>query len=80
MIKFVLQTIPAYIMSIFLLPNSLIDVIIEKMMNELWWGIVGCTGCWGIINLSVNKNNGGMSFKDLTRFNVAMLGKHGWKF
>lgn len=30
--------------------------------------------------LSVRKNHGGMSFKDLTSFNVAMLGKQGCKF
>lgn len=32
MIKFVLQSIPSYIMSIFLLPNKLVDVI-EKIIN-----------------------------------------------
>jgi len=30
--------------------------------------------------LSVYKNHGGIGFKDLTSFNVAMLGKQGWKF
>jgi hypothetical protein len=29
--------------------------------------------------LSVHKNSGGMGFKDLTAFNLAMLGKQGWK-
>jgi hypothetical protein len=37
MIKSVLQSIPSYIMSIFLIPSSLCDEI-EKMMNSFWWG------------------------------------------
>jgi len=30
--------------------------------------------------LSVHKNDSGMVFKDLTFFNIAMLGTQGWKF
>ena len=30
--------------------------------------------------LLVHNFFGGMGFKDLTSFNVAMLGKHGWRF
>jgi len=30
--------------------------------------------------LSAPKIHGGMSFKDLSAFNLAMLGKQGWKF
>ena len=37
MIKYVLQSIPSYIMSIYLLPDSVIDDI-EKMINAIWWG------------------------------------------
>jgi len=37
MIKFVLQSIPTYFMSIFLIPSSFGDEI-EKMMNSFWWG------------------------------------------
>ncbi|GAU19381.1 hypothetical protein TSUD_76250 [Trifolium subterraneum] len=36
MIKSVLQAIPSYVMSMFILPASLIDDI-EKMINVFWW-------------------------------------------
>jgi len=35
MIKSALQSIPSYIMSVFLLPNKLVDAI-EKMINVFW--------------------------------------------
>ncbi|WJX78361.1 hypothetical protein P8452_61592 [Trifolium repens] len=37
MIKSVLQAIPAYIMNIYLLPDTLINDI-ERMINAFWWG------------------------------------------
>jgi hypothetical protein len=82
MIKLVLQVFPSYVMSIFRLPNTLLDEI-EKMMNAFWWEHGGARNkslhwlSWE--NLYVHKNHGGMAFKDLTAFNVALLGKQGWK-
>jgi hypothetical protein len=82
MIKSVLQAIPSYVMSIFQLPATLINTI-EKMINSFWWGH-GRANQRGINwlsweKLSMHKTNGGMGFKDLTAFNLAMLGKQGWK-
>ena len=83
MIKSVLQSIPSYIMSIFLLPKKLVDAI-EKMINAFWWGHGGNMRrrlhwmSWE--RLSVHEIFGGMGFKDLTSFNVTMLKKQGWRF
>jgi len=80
MIKSVLQSIPSYVMSIYLLPNKLVDAI-EIMINAFWWGHGGSTrrGMHWISweRLSVHNNYGGMGFKDRTYFNVVMLGKQG---
>jgi hypothetical protein len=82
MIKSVFQAIPSYVMSIFRLPNSLLNKI-EKMMNAFWWGHGGASNkgmhwlSWE--KLLVNNNHGGMGFKDLADFNVAKLGKQGWQ-
>jgi hypothetical protein len=65
-----------------MLPNSLLDEI-EKMMNDFWWGNEGASNkgmhwlSWE--KLSIHKNHGGMGFKDLAAFNVAMLRKQGWQ-
>lgn len=73
-------------MSIFLLPNKLLESI-EKMINAFRWGHGGSMRrgihwmywlSWE--RLSVDKNQGGMCFKDLTSFNMSILGKQGWKF
>lgn len=82
MIKSILQTILSYVISIFLLPNSIISTT-KKMMNSFWWGHSGPSSrgihwmSWE--KLSMHTKYGGMGFKDLTAFNSTMLGKEGWK-
>lgn len=76
-IKSSFQVILSYVMSNFQLPYT-----IENMMNSFWWGH-GSTNQHGINWLSyeklfMHKFHGGMGFKDLLVFNLAMLGKQGW--
>jgi len=81
MIKYVLQAIPSYIMSIFLLPTSIISTI-EKMMKYFWWGHGGSNPrgihwmSWEKLS-DMHKIHGAMRLKDLTTFNQVMLGKQG---
>lgn len=72
-----------YTMSCFLLPKSLCQEF-QCMMNSFWWGS-GTTQSKGIRwlsreNMSMAKCKGGMGFRDLYGFNLALLGKHCWNF
>ena len=65
-----------------MLPTSILDEI-QKILNSFWWGS-GKDGKGGIKwlawdKLSVKKESGGMYCHDLHSFNIAMLGKIGWK-
>jgi hypothetical protein len=82
MIKSVLQSIPSYIMSIYLLSNSVIDDI-EKMINAFWWGERSNNRgikwmAWE--RVACPKEFGGMGFWNFKAFNLAMVAKQGWSF
>ncbi|CAN1804672.1 Putative ribonuclease H protein At1g65750 [Linum perenne] len=83
LVKSVLQAIPTYTMNVFVIPRTLTTEL-ERMMNSFWWGTKS-TGGSGMTwmrwdKLSVKKVDGGLGFKDLHAFNLAMMGKQGWKF
>lgn len=67
MIKVVIQSIPSYVMSVFLLPTKLCDEI-EMLMNKFWWlSNVENKGirwmCWD--RLCAPKKFGGMGFRTI---------------
>jgi len=83
LIKSFLQSIPSYLMSVFLLPSGSLINEIKKMLNSFWWGH-NSTNSRGLNwlsweRLSVPKVFGGMGFKGLKAFNMAMVGKQAWK-
>lgn len=77
LIKAMAQAISTYTMSYFQLPKGLYEEI-EGMMRRFWWGqrqqeskIVWVS--WK--NMCKSKLRGGMRFKDLQAFNLAMLAR-----
>lgn len=83
LIKNVAQTIPSYCMSCFKVPKSLCQEI-ERMMNQYWWSSTGTSSegiKWlGWEKMGLAKNCGGLGFRSLHGFNLALLGKHCWNF
>lgn len=83
LIKNVATSIPSYCMSSFLLPKSMCNEM-EVMMNKYWWqsGSSDRRGInWvGWNGLSMSKCHGGLAFRSLYGYNIALMAKHVWKF
>ena len=81
LIKAVAQAIPTYTISCFKIPDSLCDDLTSMIWN-FWWGQKGDERKMAWLSwdkLCEPKANGGMGFRQLKQFNLALLAKQGWK-
>ena len=82
LIKSVIQAIPTFSMSCFRLTKKVCKGLAASMAKFWWSGSLDRRSMHWLSweKLASPKCQGGMGFRDLELFNLALLGKHGWRF
>ncbi|CAN1126539.1 Uncharacterized mitochondrial protein AtMg00310 [Linum perenne] len=81
LLKAVIQAIPSYVMSLFLLPKKMINRMNSLLRKFFWSGsmskksIPWCKGS----KLCASKRSGGLVFREFGAFNKALLARQGWR-
>ncbi|KAE8722230.1 hypothetical protein F3Y22_tig00014304pilonHSYRG00093 [Hibiscus syriacus] len=81
-LKFVVQALPTYVMSCYLLPDVVVEAI-TSLRRAYWWSGKYETRGWAHVawnKVCRAKRDRGVGFRDLKLFNMVLLGKQVWKF
>lgn len=75
--KAILESLPTYPFSVFLLPRGLIEML-EAKARSFWWESKKRDRGWAMLSwdkVCTPKGMGSLGFKDLRLFNITLLGR-----